>query len=278
MIKLLLLLIPFSCFGQTYTIDRISYDPGGANDTLWTRDGSNKDTLFRRVAGVFQFGNKPYFRKMWTTADLPDWDSHLDVINSSIATKLSSNGSAANLTSFPTFPQSQITNLVSDLAAKAPINNPQFTGTATGIGFPVYARVTGSNATTTGQALVDITGLSVALVANATYELEVMLSCQTTAVTTGTGYGIQYSAAGATIEGWVSGSSTTTAHKTLRVSAFNTSAQAYLTTSGQTGGISINATVTVGANAGTLSVRHLKVTSGTSTVFIGSKIKVTRIL
>lgn len=146
------------------------------------------------------------------------------------------------------------------------------------VGIPVFARVTGSNATTTGQALVDITGLSVSLIANATYELEVMLSASTTAVTTGTGYGIQYSAAGATIEGWISGSATTTADKTLRLNAFNTSIQAYLTTSAQTGGIFIRGVVTVGANPGTLSARHLKVTSGTSTCFIGSYIKVTRIL
>lgn len=160
--------------------------------------------------------------------------------------------------------------------------SPTFTGSiifpANQIGIPVFARVTGSNATTTGQSLVDITGLSISLIANATYEIEVVLSCQTTAVTTGTGYGIQYSAAGATIEGWVSGSSTTTAHKTLRLSAFNTSSQAFLTSSAQTGGIFIRGIVTVGANPGTLSARHLKVTSGTSTVFIGSYIKITRIL
>lgn len=207
--------------------------------------------------------------------------------------KLATNGSAANLTGFPTLNQnttgtagglsaniaeSQVTNLVSDLAAKAPLASPAFTGTATGIGLPVYARVTGSNATTTGQALTTITGLSIALVAGAVYEVECMLVASTTAVTTGTGYGINYSVAGATIEGFVQGSATTTADKTLRLNAFNTSSQAWLTTSAQTGGILIKATVTVGANAGNLTAQHLKVTSGTSTVFIGSTMKVTRIL
>lgn len=206
---------------------------------------------------------------------------------------LAPNGSAAALTGFPTLnqnttgtaaglsaniAQSQVTSLVTDLGLKAPLASPAFTGTPTGIGIPVYARVTGSNATTTGQALVDVTGLTLSLVANGVYEIEAMLVGSTTAVTTGTGYGIQYSAAGATIEGFVQGSATTTADKTLRVNAFNTSVQAWLTTSAQTGGILIKATVTVGANAGTLSVRHLKVTSGTSTVFIGSSLKATRIL
>lgn len=205
--------------------------------------------------------------------------------------------------------ESQVTSLTSDLALKAPLaspaftgtptgitathvglgnvtneskatmfTNPAFTGTPTGIGIPVWFRVTGSNATTTGQSLVTITGLSASLLANATYEVECMLSVSTTAVTTGTGYGINYSAAGATIEGFVQGSSTSSADKTLRLSAFNTSSQAWLTTSAQTGGILIKSIVTVGANAGTLTAQHLKVTSGTSTVFIGSYLKITRIL
>src|SRR5688572_11226711 len=51
------------------------------------------------------------------------------------------------------------------------------------IGSAVYARVTGSNATTTGQALTNIAGLSVALVANAVYEFEANLSVQSSANT-----------------------------------------------------------------------------------------------
>lgn len=145
------------------------------------------------------------------------------------------------------------------------------------LNMPVYARVTGSNATTTGQALVDVTGLTVSLVANAVYEFEVVMSASTSAVTTGTAYGIQYSAAGATIESHITGASTSTATKTLRINSFNSATALYLATSAQTGGILIKGTVTTGANAGDLSVRHLKLTSGTSTVFIGSFLKVTRI-
>lgn len=156
--------------------------------------------------------------------------------------------------------------------------SPTFTGTPVGIGIPVYSRVTGSNATTTGQVLANIAGLSNALVANATYEFEAVLSASTTAVTTGTGYGINYSAAGATMEATISGSLTNATDKTLRLNAFNTSSQAWLTTSAQTGGVLIKGTVTVGANAGNLTAQHLKVTSGTSTVFIGSYLKVTRII
>lgn len=146
------------------------------------------------------------------------------------------------------------------------------------LGIPTYARVTGSNVTTTGQALVNITGLSIALVANATYEFEAVLSVSTSAVTTGTAYGVNYSAAGATVESHITGASTSTAAKTLRISALNTATTLYLATSAQTGGILIKGIVTTGANAGNFTISHLKLTSGTSTVFINSFLKCTRII
>lgn len=164
-----------------------------------------------------------------------------------------------------------------DITGKANIASPAFTGTPTGIGLPIYAQVTGSNATTTGQALVDITGLSVALTTNATYEFEAVLSCQTSAVTTGTAYGINYSAAGATVEAQITGAATLTATKTLRINALNSATALFLAGSAQTGGIIIKGRVTTAGNAGNLTVQHTKITSGTSTIFIGSFLKVTRI-
>lgn len=143
---------------------------------------------------------------------------------------------------------------------------------------PVYSRVTGSNVTTTGQALVNITGLSNALAINAVYEFEAVLSVSTSAVTTGTAYGVNYSVAGGTVEAHITGSSTSTASKTLRISALNTATTLYLATSAQTGGIRIKGIITTGANAGNLTIQHLKLTSGTSTVFINSYLKTTRIL
>ena len=141
----------------------------------------------------------------------------------------------------------------------------------------VYSRVTGSNATTTGQVLTNVTGLSVALDANSVYEFEAVLSTSTTNVTTGTAYGINYSAAGATIEAHITGSSTATATKTLRITSFNSATALFQATSNQTGGMVIKGTVTTGANAGNLTVQHLKITSGTSTVMIGSILKATKI-
>jgi hypothetical protein len=140
-----------------------------------------------------------------------------------------------------------------------------------------YAFVAGSNAATTGQSLADVTGLSVACVANAVYEIEANLTCSTTTVTTGNEYGIQFSQSGAAFEGQCKGSLTTVVDQSVRISALNTATVAFLTTSGQSGGILIKGILTTGANAGNVTVQHLKATSGTSTVFIGSYLKATRI-
>lgn len=144
---------------------------------------------------------------------------------------------------------------------------------------PVYARITGSNVTTTGQTLIDITGLSVPLLANVTYEFEANLSVQTSADTTGTRYAVQYSVAGATVEAeTVNTKTNTSATNQERISAFNTATSvASLTTSAITGGVLIKGIVVVGANAGNLTIQHLKITSGTSTVFINSFLRVTRV-
>ena len=152
-----------------------------------------------------------------------------------------------------------MTNFTAAQAAILAVHNPT-----------LFARVTGSNATTTGQVLVNITGLTIALDANTVYEFEANLTVSTSAVTTGTRYGVQFSAAGGAVEATILGSSTTSADRSGRVSALNTVSATYLTTSAQSGIIRIKGLLTVGANAGNLTIQHLKVTSGTSTVFINS--------
>lgn len=141
----------------------------------------------------------------------------------------------------------------------------------------LISRVSSSDVTTTGQTLVDIAGLTLALEANSTYEFEAVLSTLTSAVTTGVRYAVQYSAAGATIEAGITGSSSATVTKTERINAFNTQTGVYMTVSGQTGQMLIKGIVVVGANAGNLTIRHLKVTSGTSTIRINSFLKATKI-
>ncbi len=156
---------------------------------------------------------------------------------------------------------------------------PKTAATNTSIYTPVYARVTGSNVTTTGQVLVDITGLSIPLLANVTYDFEANLTVDTSADTTGTRYGVQFSQAGAAVEATAISTKTNTAATNVeRINALNTATSvASLTTSDINGGVLIKGILTVGATAGNLTIQHLKVTSGTSTVFINSFLRVIRI-
>lgn len=149
---------------------------------------------------------------------------------------------------------------------------------ATNIGaWDGIVRVTGSDATTTGQSLVDITGLVTPTLSNSTqYEIEAVLFCNTTAVTTGTEYGIHGAGTGsaATCNAMISGALTSSTGANLPIIAVDTATAAFLTTSAQNGAIIIKGFVTTtSTGTSTISIQHLKVTSGTSTVKIGSILK-----
>lgn len=126
-----------------------------------------------------------------------------------------------------------------------------------------YARCT-ADRTTTGQALADIADLSLALLASSTYEFEAILMVASSS-TAGNQYGVQFSAAGATVEAMISGTLAAATSRADRIAALNTATAAYVT-SGAAGGIRVSGIIVIGANAGNLTLRHLKVTSGTSTV------------
>lgn len=64
---------------------------------------------------------------------------------------------------------------------------------------------------------------------------------------------MNFSAAGAVVEAGIHGTLTTTATKSLRISALNTAATPYVTIAG-TGTILIKGIITTGANAGNLTV------------------------
>jgi hypothetical protein len=140
---------------------------------------------------------------------------------------------------------------------------------------PVYVRVTGSNATSTSTSLVDIIGLGVVLSANSVYEFEAVLSVQSSS-TAGNKYAVNYSTSGATVEGQISGTLAASTMKCERMATLNTASTAFVTVA-STGGITIHGIVVTGANAGNFTVKHSKVTSGTSTIFINSFLKVTKI-
>jgi hypothetical protein len=138
--------------------------------------------------------------------------------------------------------------------------------------------VTGSDATTTSTTLVDVTGLSTPLSANSTYLVTAVLSTATSADASGTRYGVNFSAAGASLSATsLTGSRTSTAANSEPLNALNTSTGSYMTTSSQVGAVTITGMITTGANAGNLTVEHLKISSGTSTVKIGSWLMVTKI-
>lgn len=138
-----------------------------------------------------------------------------------------------------------------------------------------FARVTSSDFTTTGQSLVDITGLTFATVANGVYAFRAVLSVNG-ADANGLKVGVQHSGAGATVEGQAHGSLLATSALAARISALNTATPAFAT-SATDGGVVIEGILTVGANAGNLTIQLLKVTSGTATVRINSFLDVKRI-
>jgi len=141
---------------------------------------------------------------------------------------------------------------------------------------PSYSRV-GSNAQNITTTLADITGLTFAATANSVYEFEAVLSVQSSSAA-GNSYAVNYSGAGgATVEAQITGTLAAATQKTLRINGLNVAATPFVTFVGA-GGILIKGIFTTGSNAGNFVIRHAKVTSGTSTVFANSFLKVTRIL
>jgi hypothetical protein len=145
-------------------------------------------------------------------------------------------------------------------------------------------KVSGSDATTTGQSLVDVTGLVTGtLSVSSRYEFEAVLSVSTTAVATGTEYGAHVTQAPTNIFALYSGPTTVAANvqvgQTVGTNADNVATTpAFLTTASETGVVTIKGFFTTGAGAGPVfSIRHLKATSGTSTVAIGSVLRVRKL-
>lgn len=126
-----------------------------------------------------------------------------------------------------------------------------------------------------GQALTDITGLVTPTLTTSTlYEFEAVLYVTTSAVVTGLEYGINCTGTGAngysvyqgTLAAATAGNTGTTALNTAETTAF-------VTTSGGSGVITIKGVFNSGTGSPVFSIKHLKVTSGTSTVKIGSVLR-----
>lgn len=169
-----------------------------------------------------------------------------------------------------------VTRTVAEAQNDLGVDLKQDIATNTG-GWMVFT-VTGANATTTGQVLVDITGLVSGTLANATkYEVEAILDVGTSAVTTGCQYAIQTGGTGSAgvVSSLIIGTTTTNAAAISTLSAPNTAQGTFLTTSNGSGTITMRGWVTTrGTGTATISIQHLKITSGTSTVRTGSKMRI----
>src|SRR6266704_3502 len=84
------------------------------------------------------------------------------------------------------------------------------------------AVVTTSDATTTGQALVDITGLTYPVAAASTYEFEADLLTTASADTNGVQVGVNVTQTPVTVEATVEGNTTTTTIALVGLQANNT--------------------------------------------------------
>jgi hypothetical protein len=125
--------------------------------------------------------------------------------------------------------------------------------------------------TTTGQSLVDITDLSIALLASSTYYFEGELAVASSA-TTGNQYGVQFSVAGATLGGAWSGSQSATVTRAGAMPAQGAKTNSIVLVAGG-GQVWFKGSIVTPGTGGNLTLQHLKVTSGTSTVYKGSTLR-----
>lgn len=139
---------------------------------------------------------------------------------------------------------------------------------------PVYA-VTQANNANSATSLTNIPMLSIALIANATYQFEAELSCNAGATTVGLQYAVGYSAS-ATVEAIIYGPASSTAMMNSRITAINTATQNYLTATAMTGGILIKGIITT-TSSGNLTIQDAAPSPNLSTVYKGSYLKVTKL-
>ena len=206
------------------------------------------------------------------TITTPSFNTGFKIAAAAASGKIPIGDGTNYVASTPTYPNSAGTTGGTILS-----DGTNFTTQVTRTNYTSFA-VSGSNATTTGQSLVDITGLTSGTLSNSTtYEVEAMLFVTTSNVTTGTQYGIGAGGTGgaAVVEALFIGTTTTNAVTQVTQSAASTAQGTFLTTSSASGIIFIKGIVTTrGSGTATISIQHLTVTSGTSTVNIGSWMKI----
>jgi len=143
-------------------------------------------------------------------------------------------------------------------------------------GMGVLSQVSGSDFTTSSLTPVDITGLSFAASASKLYEVDVLLKVAPTG-TLGLKCSLNYSAAGATLNrGLIIAPTSANAGATVSLDALGTItyAQVFCTLASDST-VFIKAIISTGANAGNITATIQKTSSGSLTVYIGSRMIVT---
>ncbi len=131
---------------------------------------------------------------------------------------------------------------------------------------------------TTNLTATDIPDLSVALLANHTYEFEAVLTVQSSS-SAGVKFACNYSTSGATIQAIYTGMTSATAVGVIATTALATlEGTAFVAVATTRAVIVIKGFCVTGANTGNLTIQQAKVTSGTASVFAGSQLKVKRTL
>jgi hypothetical protein len=216
-----------------------------------------------------------------------DTSNMLSAYQTAINAKLSPSGNAATATTLQTartingtsFNGSANITVPSDIAASTSGNVMQSNGSVwtstTNTGGWTVLKVAGSDVTTTGQALVDITGLvTPTLTVSTLYEFEAVLFISSSAVLTGCQYGINCTGTGATGYALYTGTLAAGTASTSGTTALNTAETvAFDVVSSGIGVITIKGVFTSGTGSPVFSLKHLKTTSGTSTVKIGSVLR-----
>ncbi len=139
------------------------------------------------------------------------------------------------------------------------------------------SKVTGSDFTTTNLTVTDITGLAFTPAANSLYEIDALLRLQSTS-TAGVNVGIGGACTGCTLSVVLTGQSTT---GTMTFGGTSTLGTAIALTLASTANTDSNAYIKgimlTGASPSNITVQILKITSGTATVYKGSRLTVTKL-
>lgn len=151
---------------------------------------------------------------------------------------------------------------------------------ATGVqGWDLVVAVAGSDAATTGQSLVDVTGLTASVLAASVYEFEAVLKVIASADTNGMAIGFHCTQAVQSLAAMVQGNTTNASVvSTCLLAQDSATSSAYNSTSSGVGLFTVKGEfVTHATLVGVFSVQHKKLTSGTSTVKVGSTLKIRKV-